>query len=71
VHDYDSDPPVLQVMLMLEATIDCDEDVKLLFNEVQQEMILQPVPTELDSGPDLVTGKDIRRTRSGVSRRNR
>jgi hypothetical protein len=55
-------------MLMLEAPVDGDEHVELFFNQAQQEMILQPVPAELDSGPDLVPGKDLRgaRVNTGV-----
>jgi hypothetical protein len=50
-------------MLMLEAPIDCDEYFKLFFNEVQQQMILQPVPAKFKSGLNVVTSENVRRLR--------
>ena len=45
-------------MLMLEAPINRDEDVKLLFNQSQQDLILQPVPAKFKSRPNVVTSED-------------
>jgi hypothetical protein len=61
--DHDSDAILGEVLLVLEASIDGDEYIKLLFRAFQQGSILQSVPSLFMYGRGRVMGKQAFDTR--------
>lgn len=52
-HDY-TDPQLGKVLLELDASIDCEEDIKLRRRELEQGDIQQLVPTHFVNGLGIV-----------------
>ena len=56
MHDDEAKVQFPQIMLVLESLIDRDENVELILDERQQNMIFEPMPTELKRRSCLIRG---------------